>query len=296
MRDSRWWPFYFQRLFMRAHRRAWFARKIAHRRPQAGELHRIDPEDQRRFSELATHGITHIAPPLTRDQCAELVTFFSALNVYDPYRKEIAPFKPLAPGRHPNGHIAHHYPEDIVRAPHLLAIANSPEVLSIVSRFLGCKPTVAYMAAWWSYATPIGAQQAEFFHRDVDDWRFVKLFVYLTDVDANSGPHVYVTESTQSPALAAIRRFSDDEVTAHFKPEQIQSVTGHAGDAFLEDTFGIHKGQPVQRGQRLIFQVVYSLCQLPYGPNKPVASCSQVQSIHPQQALDPWINRFYLSA
>ena len=62
----------------------------------------------------------------------------------------------------------------------------------------------------------------------------------------------------------------------------------------LEDTFGIHKGQPVAKGHRLIFQAVYSMHALPYGPQQPVIDRASVQSAFPGQRFDPWVNRFYL--
>ncbi len=36
-------------------------------------------------------------------------------------------------------------------------------------------------------------------------------------------------------------------------------MLGNSGDAFLEDTFGLHKGQPPIRNARLVFQVQYSI-------------------------------------
>ena len=144
------------------------------------------------------------------------------------------------------------------------------------------------MATWWSYATGMGAQQAENFHRDVDDWRFVKLFVYLTDVTLGSGPHKYVLHSAPQNKLTEIRRLEDEEVAQSFGQENIRTMTATAGEGFLEDTYGIHKGQPVQSGHRLLFQVVYTLTPLPYAPKKPVAA------LPPGATYDPWINRVYL--
>jgi hypothetical protein len=293
-KDSRWWPFYLQRRVMQPTRRATLARQIARLRPAMAPMRPDDDTTAERLQQLQTRGLAPIGRPLDRTQCRELVDYFMEREVHDPHRPALPVFKPLATGRHVNAHIAHHTPEDIVRAPYLLALANDPQVLATVEQFLGCKPSLAYMAAWWSYATPLGPQQAEFFHRDVDDWRFVKLFVYLTDVGAQSGPHVYVTESANSPKLAQIRRFMDDEVAASFEPHQVLTMTGQAGDAFLEDTFGIHKGQPVVQGHRLIFQAVYSMHALPYGPMHPVIDLKEVQAANPSRRFDPWINRFYL--
>jgi hypothetical protein len=30
------------------------------------------------------------------------------------------------------------------------------------------------------------------FHRDSEDWRYLKILVYLSDVDDGAGPHVYL--------------------------------------------------------------------------------------------------------
>jgi hypothetical protein len=175
----------------------------------------------------------------------------------------------------------------------LFSIANRPDILAIVEGLLGCKPTLGYIATWWSYHTDLGAQQAENFHRDVDDWRFVKLFIYLTDVGRNNGPHIYVSHSSGSPKLRQIRRLTDEEVVAAFGAERILELKGCAGDGFLEDTFGIHKGQPVVSGRRLIFQAVYSMYPLPYGPKQPVISAEDVR-LDDGSRPDPWINRLYL--
>ena len=295
-KDSRWWPFYLQRRVMQPLRREALARRIARMRPAMGTLGDGNAITQDRLHQLRTRGLARIGRPLDKAQCQGLVDYFLGHDVSDPHRPALPHFKPLEPGRHVNAHIAHHSAEDIVRAPHLLALANDPQVLATVEQFLGCKPTLAYLAAWWSYATPLGAQEAEFFHRDVDDWRFVKLFVYLTDVEDQSGPHVYVAESATSPKLTQIRRFTDVEVAANFALDQILTMTGEAGDAFIEDTFGIHKGQPVAAGHRLIFQAVYSMHALPYGPQQPVIDLAAVQAANPGHRFDPWVNRCYAKA
>jgi hypothetical protein len=93
--------------------------------------------------------------------------------------------------------------------------------------------------------------------------------------------------------LREIRRFEDDTVAAEFGQENILRLTGGAGEGFLEDTFGIHKGQPVMQGRRLMFQAVYSMFPLPYGPKRPAASAAEV-SQHHAATVDPWTNRLYV--
>jgi hypothetical protein len=73
----------------------------------------------------------------------------------------------------------------------------------------------------------------------------------------------------------------------------VRHVAG-AGTGILENTFGLHKGQPVRNGRRLMFQAVYSLFPIPYGARRPVAALAEVPA--GQVPLDPFVNRVYLSA
>lgn len=290
MSDRRWLVFYLQRRIMAPGRRRRIADWIASRLPPAAAP--IVMEEARSAArELNDAGITMLGQLLAPQACEELRRYFSSKQVFDPYREGLPRFLPLEEGgRHPDAHIAHHAAIDVLKAPYLLALANDSRILDIVSQFLGCKPTIGYLAAWWSYATGKGAQQAEFFHRDVDDWRFVKLFIYLTDVGLESGPHVYVKSSSGADMLKEIRRFSDEEVVAAFGDDNVLRLTAASGHGFLEDTFGIHKGMPVESSHRLIFQAVYSYVPLPYGPLQPVTDWVEI----PVRGLDPWINRVYV--
>ena len=198
----------------------------------------------------------------------------------------------MTSARHPACHVAYHSHEDVLGAPYLLDIANHPRILEGLHEYFGCVPTISYLAAWWSYPTELGPQQAENFHRDVDDWNFIKLFVYLTDVGPENGPHVYVRTSASSDRLNRIARFSDEEVVEAFGEDKLVVQTAGAGSAFLENTFGFHKGTQPKRGLRLMFQAVYSLNPLPYGPERPVASFDKYMSGDDRLRR---VNRVYLA-
>lgn len=296
MSDRRWWYFYLQRQFMGRTSRDrlgdWVAAKF---RPQCSDSASLGHESRLRIAEMKEAGITHFGQLLSADQATELRSYFMKKPVKDTYRPDSSPFLPDSSERHPDSHIAHHAAQDILLAPYLLSIANRPDILAIVQGLLGCKPTLGYVATWWSYHTDKGAQQAEHFHRDVDDWRFVKLFIYLSDVGANNGPHIYVRHSSKSPALRQIRRFTDEEVMAIFGGDRVMKLVGRAGEGFLEDTFGIHKGQPVAEGTRLVFQAVYSMYPLPYGPKAPIMAAKSVV-LDDGSYPDPWINRLYIKS
>jgi len=289
LRDWRWMLFFLQRRVRKPSSRDAAVRIIARLRPATAE-----PAPAQAVRALREEGQVKLDRLLDRTQCEEVRRYLMENAVHDDYRPEAGPWLPLSGERHPHSHVGYHDHEDVVRAPYLLALANRPDILALVEGALGCRPTISYLAAWWSYATGIAAQQAENFHRDVDDWRFIKLFVYLTDVDATKGPHVYVRRSAGVKRGLTLRRYSDDEIAQTFPAEDIVTMTGEAGSGFLENTYGFHKGQPLIEGHRLIFQVVYSMFPLPYGPRRPVIGRAEAASFA-GECLDPFVNRVYVT-
>lgn len=222
------------------------------------------------------------------ERASDMRLYFEGRKVRDHYGKTPGEFLPDEAG--PETHVGTFDDEVVLRAPHALAIANDPSVLSAVSAALGARPIISSMTAWWSIPHAGAAREAELFHRDVDDWRFIKLFVYLTDVDHESGPHAYIPGSHTSDRLREIRRYSDDEVETAY-PGKCLIISGPAGKAFLENTQGLHRGIPPRSRMRLLFQVIYSLSRSPYGPPRPVARRAEFPSLH----LDPYVNQVYLS-
>jgi hypothetical protein len=186
-----------------------------------------------------------------------------------------------------NVHVAEYLTEHIVKCPDLLKIANDPRMLAAAASYLGCKPTISNLSIWWSLPADGTAQEAENFHRDVDDWRFVKLFVYLSDVGMGGGPHCFVRGSHRSWRFLRKRRLADQEVSAMFPAADMLQIQGRAGDAFLEDTFGLHKGQPPRSERRLLFQVEYSVNPIAVYEYDPAAMSVPVE-------IDPYVNRLYI--
>lgn len=250
----------------------------------------VNPAAEETFKNLNTDGYAPLPNIISQEQISDLKEYFSKKLAYNPYRPEAKKFK--APENVPEGtHVAHFSNEDVVNAPHFLSIANNPAVISAVGQTLGAKPTISSMATWWSIAHGEAAQHAELFHRDVDDLRFIKMFIYLTDVDENSGPHVFVRGSQRVNKLTELRRLTDEEVAATFGAENILRFTGPAGTAFLENTYGIHRGVPPTKRPRLLMQVLYSLAEYIHGPKRPIAPYVATQNGVP---LDPYVNRVYL--
>jgi hypothetical protein len=261
---------------------------VALTRPRPAAL-QLAPEAAERAAALEAEGYCLLPDLVGPTRAAVLRTHFAHFMVRDPYNAAHGLFRPEAA---PAGvHVAFYDHAAVASAPEVLAIANDPTLISIVGAALGAKPLITYLAAWWSFPHEGGAIQAENFHRDVDDWRFIKLFVYLTDVGPEAGPHVYVPGSHRAARLTRIQRYPDEAVAAAFGPDALRLFIGPAGTAFLENTFGLHKGTPPTSAGRLILQAVYGLSRMPYGPLHPVGRRDELSG---GAALDAYTNRIYL--
>jgi hypothetical protein len=149
--------------------------------------------------------------------------------------------------------------ESVLDCPHVLGVMNHPAVIDIAETYLGCRPTISSVGLRWSLPTPARATDVQHFHRDTDDWRFLKLFIYLTEVDAAAGPHLYVTGSHATAGRLRARPYTQAEIEQRYGPAAIQPVTGPAGTSFIADTYGIHAGAVPEARPRLILQVQYSV-------------------------------------
>jgi hypothetical protein len=142
-------------------------------------------------------------------------------------------------------------------------LANDPLLLAVVGEYVGRRPVLLGSRAWYSYPPPrsatAGGQHEYGFHYDIDDYKFIKLFVYLSDVDEASGPHVAIsgTHRVKSMFEKMNRRISD-EAAAQRYGDRVTVITGKAGTAFFEDTFCYHKGTSPQK-RRFILEIEYGI-------------------------------------
>lgn len=132
-------------------------------------------------------------------------------------------------------------PQQVLRAPGLLDLFNDPRIIDRVAAFLGKPPVLYSVNAWWSLVKDEAAgAYSQFFHRDIDDDRFLVLFLYLTDVGMDGGPHQVQRE--------------DGEII---------SCLGIAGTMWLVNTLALHRGLLPTAHPRLVCWARYG-----YGPNK----------------------------
>jgi hypothetical protein len=268
---------------IRAAIRASFAAAIKWRHPSnggKGDAIWHAPECSAVLRSLETEGIA-ILPERLPKQVEEMKRFLSDKLLV------VRSGKRVHHERVPPGCTIADYPlETVLNCPHVLTVANFDFLIRTATQYLGCLPTISTLRIWWSFP---GSQResSHGFHRDYDDFRCVKLFVYLTDVDETSGPHHFVRGSHRTRPELFRRTQEAETLKKAFGCDAIRVVTGAAGTAFLENSIGIHAG-PIPISQpRLVLQVGYTLLprfELLYKPIE----------IESRPAIDKYINRLYV--
>ena len=152
--------------------------------------------------------------------------------------------------------------QELLRHPPVQRLAVDPTIRAVAHAYLRAVPVNDLVAMWWTVAHgEVSSAAAQMFHYDLDRTRFLKFFFYLSDVEADTGPHVFVRGShRERPAgFFQDRRFTDDEVAAAFPPETVMELTGRRGTIMAVDTSGLHKGKHPDHGDRLVLQIEYSV-------------------------------------
>lgn len=150
---------------------------------------------------------------------------------------------------------------EVLRCSGAQRLLADESLLAIAQGYLGGGPVQDMVAMWWSAAgsgTPSSAA-AQLFHFDLDRLRFLKVFCYLSDVDDEHGPHAFVRGTHRDlPGEFRRDRRYDDATVARCFGRAVTRIGGPRGTVFLADTRALHKGEPLVRGHRLVFQIEYA--------------------------------------
>jgi hypothetical protein len=157
----------------------------------------------------------------------------------------------------------------------LQVLASDTQLLAIARKYLRTEPVLIGARMWWSLAGPADSEQqkeaGQSFHYDIDGYRALAFFFYLTDVERSNGAHVYVcgthVKKSWRHLVSIYKSRSDAEIAKCYGSERQIVLCGPAGSGFAEDIFGFHKGTHPESVDRLIVQVRYGLRDYGTGRN-----------------------------
>lgn len=161
----------------------------------------------------------------------------------------------------------HHF-ERVLDCEAAIAVQKDPMLNAIAQHYLGGQANIITTRIWWSFPTRSASDsdlnKASFkFHFDLDDWRMLKFFFYLNDVDGNGGPHVFVRGSHRKRRvkhqLTLLVGHSSEDVLGYYGKSAAIELTGPAGTGFVEDPFGFHMGTLAKDTPRLMMEVGFGV-------------------------------------
>ena len=146
-------------------------------------------------------------------------------------------------------------------------IINDPVILGLVAFYLRSRVCIRSVSFWHSFESidhkPSG-ELAQLFHYDLDEFRWLKLFIFLSDVTNENGPHVFIPGSHRSgfkdPNLLSrgYSRISDEDMDRYHSKSSWKYLTCAAGTLVLADTRCWHKGTAIRSGVRSVLQPEYA--------------------------------------
>ena len=151
----------------------------------------------------------------------------------------------------------------LVADPDVQALLADCSILTVAQDYLRAAPVFDIVTMWWhtAFGDAPDARAAQLFHFDMDRPRWLKFFFYLTDVGPENGPHCFIRGSHRTGGIArdllsrGYARLPDEDVARHYAANDLVRFTGKRGTIIAEDTRGLHKGQHVTQGDRLVFQL-----------------------------------------
>jgi hypothetical protein len=144
-----------------------------------------------------------------------------------------------------------------------LQLGASERMLDVVNTYLGMWTKLSYADQW--YSPPRGSEADRLgsmrWHRDYNDQHLVKVFVYLVDVDAGTGPFEYVPGSARGGPYANIWPWQPagdtyppaDEFDKHVPGSVVRTFTAPAGTMIFCNTSGFHRGGFATEKPRSVF-------------------------------------------
>lgn len=154
----------------------------------------------------------------------------------------------------------------LAQDPLFAKFAFDPYIVSVASNYLGCVPIHVQTNAWFSFPGESSknnlSMNGQLFHQDKEFIKFFKVFVYLSDVGIEQGPHSYIAGSQHDElhhkGVAISGRVTDDNISKYYDLSRIKTVLGPAGSILFGDTSCVHKGYSVKSGSRIMLQFEYA--------------------------------------
>jgi hypothetical protein len=227
-------------------------------------LPQLDPRELAIAEQLEQEGLC-----ITSLAALEIPNTQQLLEAAEPITNELAQLS-RAPS-HAGKHTLMATAEQLLKHPEILAWGLSDRLLKIVESYLGLPVGYGGLSFYYSVADGRDAGP-RIWHRDKEDWRMIKVAVYLNNVDESGGPYQSVNAVTNKWLMENLQKYQG---LTHAEMQQLLNTTasdwlisciGKAGTVIFTDTARCyHRGKPpIETDRSAIFFHYFS-----YRPKNP---------------------------
>lgn len=246
------------------------------------------PRLEQAVQTLREKGYVTFPAALPADMCERLMQFAlttpAVLRPMDHESKSAPQKKGLVRPDAPET-VRYDYPTQTLLAnPDVQDLLADHSMFALSERYLDARSKVDVLSMWWhtNFHDQPDSEAAQFYHFDLDRFKWLKVFIYLTDVGPEDGPHSFIEGShrvggiPQSFLDRGYVRLTDEEVLAHYGAAREIQFAAPRGTIIVEDTRGLHKGRNVTGNSRLILQLQFSNSL--FGTTYPAAKLGEVRT------------------
>ncbi|MFB2566897.1 phytanoyl-CoA dioxygenase family protein [Rhizobium sp. IMFF44] len=248
----------------------WFATKQPVRLPVSGPSMFAGVERAAVVKALRTDGIypSLMLPDHIHRGIAEFAANTACFGNFNRKLEFVAGEHKEAEARFGRPILSGHFFERSLDCEAVMAVQRDPLLIDIARQYLGGQAKVITTRIWWSFPTQASEADRSLasldkYHFDLDDWRMLKFFFNLVDVDEGTGPHVFVKGSHRRRRvrhqLTLLVGHPANEVLDYYGEANALTLTGKAGSGFVEDPFGFHMGTVPTQKPRLMMEVGFGV-------------------------------------
>lgn len=154
---------------------------------------------------------------------------------------------------------------ELMCIPEIRELYEDPVLKSVAAIYLRTEVKLRDLSMWFTNpSNNPSSESAQMFHFDLDELRWLKVFVYLSNVEPESGPHVYIP-GTHKPGSKhkdllnkGYSRIGDNEMRKYHDQSTWKSICLPKGSIIFADTRCWHKGKFVTRGTRGMLSIEYA--------------------------------------
>ena len=126
----------------------------------------------------------------------------------------------------------------------IMRFALEERLLNTIAQYVGSAPYLQSVELLYSRPVSGPPKASQLWHRDRQDNKIVKVFVYCLDVGSENGPFTFIPKSFGKNVPERLYHYiSDDTMQKYVDDSAIKVLEGPAGSTLLVDTYGCyHKG------------------------------------------------------